>query len=151
MILSPVAVATASTPVARPARPAGPAEGSVVARLVVDGMPGEGVRNITKGARIEPTRAWSSLADAEAAMRLLTQGDDVTAAGIFRRDGRFEAYELRTGWTGMPRTDPYYARENDNVARTVDGRGLVTIVDGDDIPTIISAREFRRYERYAGE
>lgn len=122
----------------------------VIARLVVDDMPGMGVQQIVQGPRLEPATTWASITDAEAAVRQLTQSDDVPAAGIFRHAGRFEAYELRTQTPGYPQ-EPYTAYYNDNVARTRAGRSLVTIVDGNDTPSIMSAKDFRRYERWAGD
>jgi hypothetical protein len=124
--------------------PAGPPEGTDVARIVFDGMPGEGVYRIAKGPRLAPEKSWTSLDDAKAAVAELTDGDDVTAAGIFRRDGRFEAYTLTVDG------HEYWAQWNDNVARTVAGRGLAAIVDGSEEAPIMSEYDFRRYERYAG-
>lgn len=134
----------------QPKLPAGPAEGTIVARLVYDGMPGEGVYEVAKGPRLAPTAAWASMTDAVAAVRQLTAGEDVPAAGIFKRDGRFEAYELRDAVSGSHNFQPYDAQDDNYVARTVAGRGLVSIVNGDAEPDIMSEKEFRRYERYAG-
>ena len=136
--------ATTAFPIQQASQPAGPPVGTDVARIVFDGMPGEGVYRIQKGERLAPETTWTSLDDAKAGVAALTDGDDVTAAGIFRRDGRFEAYSLKVDG------DAYYASWNDNVARTVAGRGLAAIVDGTEAPDIMSEQAFRRYERYAG-
>lgn len=125
-------------------KPAGPAEGTDVARIVFDGMPGEGVYRIQKGPRLAPDTTWTSLEDAKAAVSELTDGDDVTAAGIFRRDGRYEAYNLTVDHR------EYYASWNDYVARTVAGRGLEAIIDGSEEADLMSEAAFRHYERYAG-
>jgi hypothetical protein len=139
-----LATATAA-PIQATRQPAGPPEGTDVARIVFDGMPGEGVYRITKGARLTET-TWTSLDEAKAGVAALTDSDDVGAAGIFRRDGRYEAYDLGLKQSG----NDYYGSWNDNVARTVTGRGLVAIIDGTEEPNIMSEVAFRHYERYAG-
>ena len=139
-----------AAPATRPTIPAGPAEGTVVARIVFDGMPGEGVCEIAKGARLARGTSWSSVEDATRAVTELTAGHDVAAAGIFTRAGRFEAYSLGVNW-GEGGTDfrPYEATWSDKVARTVAGRGLAAIVDGTEEADIMSEADFRFYERWA--
>lgn len=121
--------------------------GTTIARMVLlASMPGEGVDDLLVREQIAPDKPWNSIDDAKAAIRELTLPEQAGAAGIFRRNGAYEAYWLDSANSGF-NPQPLFATSDSVVARTNAGRGLAAIVDGHDEPTLLSARDFRAYAR----
>jgi hypothetical protein len=127
-----------------------PAPKGYIARLVdLTEMPGAGGYFVARGERIGPESGWNSLNDAVAAVRELTAGDEIASAGIFKNAGRFEAAALTYRHVDSNSDQPLHAWSDSIVGRTVSGRSLVQIVDGDSTPEFADSAAFRYYWRQA--
>lgn len=126
-----------------------PAPGTRIARMVDEtDMPGGGSYEIFVNKPVAQT--WNSLKDAETAVRALTEGDETPGAAIFKKDGKFGAATLTYGHPGWG-TDEYHPWPESVVCRTVDGRSLVKVVNGEKYgdPSFSNFQDFRRYLKYA--
>lgn len=130
------------------ARNAAMTKGTMVATMVdMTAMPGTGTFDVKVSAPIGKGKVWNSLADAERAVRALTDGDENPSAGIFKQGGKFTAYSMDYGQGGYD--DPLYAFSDSVLCRTKAGRSLVKIVDGNVEPDLTNYKNFAYYKRQA--
>ena len=138
---------SATSPVSIPQLGAGSSR--ALARMVdLSDMPGAGGFEVAAAHVVGAERGWSSYESAVEAVRELTDGEENAAAAIVRSDGRFFAYELEYRRIGGGSFQPFHATEDIVAARTVNGRGVVSIVDGQTGVDLLRAADFRKYWRF---
>lgn len=123
---------------------------TVVARMVIDDMPGMGVDHLVKRDEVV-VRTPIRSTDQALAIAREHSGVDRDAIGVFRTGDSFELFHLGA----VSARFPSFSRPledvdgNSYVARTHAGRGLVEIVDGIETADLMTAAQFRPYERWA--
>jgi hypothetical protein len=121
------------------------ARNTLVARAIRDDVSVE-VTRLYRGADIGHGAAWTTSASAVEGAQLLSQGDVQGAVGVFRDGDHFVASDLLAAgtWEKAPHGFELYSSDDiSTAARTLGGRSLVAIVDGD---VVVAPGSYRSFE-----